>query len=83
MHADEDPVAQAFVQRRTDLTQEQWDTFLSRDAGASNTSLSTILALPVLTQKGQHLCSCNVMEFATDLHQLVFARTYAGTYMYI
>lgn len=27
--ADEDPVAQAFVQRRASLTQEQWDTFLS------------------------------------------------------
>ena len=28
--ADEDPVAQAFVQRRASLTQEQWDTFLSK-----------------------------------------------------
>ena len=64
-HADEDPVAQAFVQRRTDLTQEQWDTFLSSDAGASNASLSTIMPLPVLTQKGQHLHSTNVSEATT------------------
>lgn len=27
--ADKDPVAQAFVQRRASLTQEQWDAFLS------------------------------------------------------
>ena len=33
---------QAFVQRRTTLTQEQWDKFLSRDAHASNASLSTL-----------------------------------------
>ena len=43
-HADEDPVQQAFVQRRTNLTQEQWDKFLSRDAGASNASLSTLFS---------------------------------------
>ena len=41
-HADEDPVQQAFVQRRATLTQEQWDRFLSRDASASNASLSTL-----------------------------------------
>lgn len=48
-------MAQAFVQRRTSLTQEQWDTFLSRDAGASNHSLSAVAAYPVHSQKGQ-LC---------------------------
>ena len=33
---------QAFVQRRATLTQEQWDRFLSRNASASNASLSTL-----------------------------------------
>lgn len=45
-------MAQAFVQRRTSLTQEQWDKFLSRDAGASSHSLSTLGAYPVHSQKG-------------------------------
>ena len=35
---------QAFVQRRTTLTQEQWDKFLSRDAHASNASLNTLFS---------------------------------------
>ena len=47
-------MAQAFVQRRTSLTQEQWDKFLSRDAGASSHSLSALAgAYPVHSQKGE------------------------------
>lgn len=51
-------MAQAFVQRRTDLNQEQWDTYLSRDAQASNASLSSLLSPIGITQKGQRRSSC-------------------------